>query len=631
MAGNAIKAGEAFLTLSVRDKDFRSSLNRSLGRLAGLGRSLRSIGSLGFGGLTGFQRLLFSIAGSAAIAWPIKLAADLEQTKAAFTALTGSAQSAGQILDELQIFAGIAGQSFEQLQHATRALLNYGVAADRVVPIIKSLAAISGGNADTMDRLAIAFGQVQAKGKLAAEEVRQMVNAGFSPLQEISRTTGKSFKQLIAEMEAGKISVEQVEAAFRSVTGPGGRFGKILEAIANTARGQFNILKAGVSIAVRALGEDLLPSITGVLKKLNELVPALQAFLKTNAKMATVMAIGAAGVALVLGTVFSLGVAMQIAAFAIGGLVTVVATLLNPLTLIAILVASSTVAIIRFTSVGTDMVRFLSGRFLALVGIARDTFGGIADALAGGDVQAAAIVMWAGLRLAWTQGTKDLQELWFAFKDIFLRATIDMTFGALSYWTTFVQSVKSLWQSLVTESQTIGETIGHNLSRSDDPELAAAQDEGHNLRLQGIAQEGAAKQQAIETEKRAQLALIDATAAAAKASREKNSAEEIKAAIANRKSAQRAFDLARKQAAANRGKEPDGQGILERLIAGVGSAEAGIKSRSVFGSRIAGQVFGPGAKTDPIPRLQLIQQRAMARSLERIERQKAFGLRAGGS
>lgn len=80
------------------------------------------------------------------------------------------------------------------------------------------------GNADRFQHLALAFAQVSAAGKLTGQDLLQMVNAGFNPLQEISKKTGKSISELKDDMADGAISVKMVEDAMKGATSEGGRF-----------------------------------------------------------------------------------------------------------------------------------------------------------------------------------------------------------------------------------------------------------------------------------------------------------------------------------------------------------------------------------------------------------------------
>ena len=81
-----------------------------------------------------------------------------------------------------------------------------------------------------------------ASGRLMGQDLLQMINAGFNPLSEISRKTGKSIGVLKEEMEKGKISAEMVTQAFYSATQAGGQFHGMTEKMGQTAAGKWSTL-----------------------------------------------------------------------------------------------------------------------------------------------------------------------------------------------------------------------------------------------------------------------------------------------------------------------------------------------------------------------------------------------------
>ncbi len=65
------------------------------------------------------------------------------------------------------------------------------------------LSAVARGDQDRLSRIALAFGQARAQGRLLATELRQLTEAGFSPLQEVARTSGKSMAELMKLIVTG--------------------------------------------------------------------------------------------------------------------------------------------------------------------------------------------------------------------------------------------------------------------------------------------------------------------------------------------------------------------------------------------------------------------------------------------
>ena len=82
----------------------------------------------------------------------------------------------------------------------------YKLSAENVTKDLQILGDISGGNSERMKYLTLAFSQAGSAGKLMGQDLLQMVNAGFNPLQVISEKTGRSMGDLRKDMEKGKIS-----------------------------------------------------------------------------------------------------------------------------------------------------------------------------------------------------------------------------------------------------------------------------------------------------------------------------------------------------------------------------------------------------------------------------------------
>jgi tape measure domain-containing protein len=157
---------------------------------------------------------------------------------------------------ELRDFSIISPLTLSNVAKGAQVLLQYGDVTQEVVKHVKQLGDVSLGNADSFDRLSIALGQSIAKGKLQAEEVRQFVNAGWNPLQEIVLLTGKRLKDIQAEMKAGNISSEILLQALDHVTTGTGRFAGVTNEMAKTLSGAYEQLKGQVQIALDDIGRS---------------------------------------------------------------------------------------------------------------------------------------------------------------------------------------------------------------------------------------------------------------------------------------------------------------------------------------------------------------------------------------
>ena len=93
-----------------------------------------------------------------------------------------------------------------------------------------------------------------------------MVNAGFNPLEEISRKTGKSIGELKEEMSKGAISSKMVQDAFMSATSAGGKFFGMSQEGAKTLNGQISMLQESFDMMFNEIGQKGEGVIMGTVK-----------------------------------------------------------------------------------------------------------------------------------------------------------------------------------------------------------------------------------------------------------------------------------------------------------------------------------------------------------------------------
>jgi tape measure domain-containing protein len=144
---------------------------------------------------------------------------------------------------------------------------------------------VSMGNKEKLSGLSLAFAQVQATGRLMGQDLLQMINQGFNPLQIISEKTGKSMSVLKKEMEDGKISAEMVTGAFETATSQGGLFYQGMDRGAKTLNGTFSTLWDNIknmSASLLGLADDgtivegsILSLVQNGINKLNESLGAI--------------------------------------------------------------------------------------------------------------------------------------------------------------------------------------------------------------------------------------------------------------------------------------------------------------------------------------------------------------------
>lgn len=163
----------------------------------------------------------------------------LEQANIGFKTMIGSAEGATKFIAELKDFAVKTPFEFSQLITASQRLMALGFAADQVQPMLRSVgdavAALGGSMQDSGQRIIRALGQMSAKGKVSAEEMMQLSEAGISAWQYLA----DAYNTTTADMmeRARKTAVDSGTAITAIMQGMTQDFGGMMEAQSKTLRG----------------------------------------------------------------------------------------------------------------------------------------------------------------------------------------------------------------------------------------------------------------------------------------------------------------------------------------------------------------------------------------------------------
>jgi tape measure domain-containing protein len=159
---------------------------------------------------------LAEVAGAASSA-VIGLNSDLEQARIGFTAFTGSAEKANAFVKQLQDFAAKTTFEFPGLLQSARQLTGMGVQAELVIPILKDVgtAVMSVGGGDVqIKRVNKALTDMMAAGKVSAQDMMQLANAGLPGWKMLADSMGMTIGQVKELSKQGKISSDQMLQAF---------------------------------------------------------------------------------------------------------------------------------------------------------------------------------------------------------------------------------------------------------------------------------------------------------------------------------------------------------------------------------------------------------------------------------
>lgn len=189
----------------------------------------------------------------------------IENYTTSFEVMTGSADKAKEVIEELKKIGASTPFDLPGLADTTQLLMNYGFTADEAVDRMMMLGDISQGSADKMTRIATAYGQMSSAGKVSLEDVKQMIEAGFNPLQEISESTGESMSSLYDRISKGTISVDEITASMQRSTSEGGKYFQSMEKQSQTFSGQISTLKDNAQMLLGEVVQPISDSLVNTL------------------------------------------------------------------------------------------------------------------------------------------------------------------------------------------------------------------------------------------------------------------------------------------------------------------------------------------------------------------------------
>lgn len=278
---------------------FGSTMSSSFKSLIGL------VGALGISlGIIGSIKAVFN------------MGVEMEQTNIKFEVLLGSVEKAKNMLGQLNEYANATPYSNEGIIKGAETMLGFGIVQEKIMGNMKMLGDVAMGNQEKLGGLSLVYSQIMATGRLMGQDLLQLINQGFNPLQVISENTGISMATLKDKMEKGAISANMIEEAFRLATSEGGRYHDMAKKMATSAGGKWTTMIGTFSNKISIIGmafaewikplfdigtaiaENIIPfgnAIAGVVKWIIEAKPLLFFFASIIAALGVNFVIANAG------------------------------------------------------------------------------------------------------------------------------------------------------------------------------------------------------------------------------------------------------------------------------------------------------------------------------------------------
>ncbi len=197
--------------------------------------------------------------------------AQMEQYRTMFTTLTGSAEEADRVIQQLQADAQKSPFDSSALIQANQYLISAGVSADEARTMINSLGdavSATGGGSAELERMAQNLQQIKNVGKASSQDIKQFANAGINIYGLLAESTGKSIEQ-VKEMD---VTYEELTKAFQMASSEGGKYYGAMEAQGQTLNGSLSATKESIQMLLGSITESAMPIIVQVLQKVQEVI-----------------------------------------------------------------------------------------------------------------------------------------------------------------------------------------------------------------------------------------------------------------------------------------------------------------------------------------------------------------------
>lgn len=297
---NSIEIANAYLALGVKmpgvQKDVADGLRQAEPQVAAAGREAgdayasgveRSSSRLGsfFGNI--------AKAGAAALAGiavasgtvGIKTAAGMETAEIAFTTMLQSGEKARDFLSELSTFAAKTPFDLPGLQKSAQSLISIGIDANKVIPIMTTLGNVTSGmgtSAEGVQRATVAIQQMNAAGRIGAEDLNQLRDAGVPVFDLLTAATGKTTAEIAEMANKGKLGREELEQLMSALeTGKGlERFNGMMEAQSQSLSGLWSTLQDTFSVGMAEAIQPAIPmlkeGLAGAITAVGQAMPYVQ-------------------------------------------------------------------------------------------------------------------------------------------------------------------------------------------------------------------------------------------------------------------------------------------------------------------------------------------------------------------
>lgn len=209
------------------------------------------------------------------------IASNFERARIALTSLTGSGEQADRVLAEMRDTWQRTGVTVADQTRTIQKFLALGFSSDDALKLQRNILDIAGAvgmSAEEAELLGSALAQVQAKGTVSMEELRQQIaEKGIPVFDALAAKLGVTQAALIEMVSAGKVPAQQLIDIFLNMEGTFARFRGGAEKLGMTfggmiarLRGAWQLLLADFAAPINAALKPLLQQATEMIQGMRQ-------------------------------------------------------------------------------------------------------------------------------------------------------------------------------------------------------------------------------------------------------------------------------------------------------------------------------------------------------------------------
>lgn len=271
-----MEVGKLWVKLGLDNSEYTSKIDESKEKASGLSSFLRNAFEFTVG-----QSMFSALKEGLKDAWDMSFGFnnEMQQSQIAFESMLGSTERAKDMMSQLSQMAADTPFELPELTAATKKLQAFQFSAAEIPDMLTKIGDAAAGlslGSEGVNRITLALGQMKAKGKVTAQEMMQLTEAGIPAWDILSKAMSKSTAEVMKLSEKGLIPADM--AIRQLLNGMEETFPNMMEKQSKSFKGLMSTLKDNTQMTLGGimkpmfddLTNNILPAAIQKMKDLNE-------------------------------------------------------------------------------------------------------------------------------------------------------------------------------------------------------------------------------------------------------------------------------------------------------------------------------------------------------------------------